>query len=44
MRKWLIILLILAAALAGIGIWLGQSASDGVPADGEIRIEVDNVL
>lgn len=44
MRKFLILLGVVAVvALAGLW-WLGTKAEKGKPAPGEIRIEVDDVV
>ena len=44
MRKFLILLGVVAVlALAGLW-WLGTKADQGKPGPGEIRIEVDNVV
>ena len=44
MRKWLILLLILVLALLGVAVWLGGKAKQGIPAQGEVRQEIENVL
>ncbi len=44
MRKWLIILLILALAIVGVLWWLGQSLDAQKPEPGEVRLEIENVL
>ncbi|MEE9380055.1 MAG: hypothetical protein V3V03_01490 [Hyphomonadaceae bacterium] len=44
MRKWLILLLVLVLALAGVALWLGSKATSGKPAPGEVRQEIENVL
>ena len=44
MRKWLIILLILALAVLGVLWWLGNSLDQQRPADGEVRVEIDHVF
>ena len=44
MRKWLIILLILALAVLGVLWWLGNSLDQQRPADGEVRMEIDHVF
>ncbi|MEM1037230.1 MAG: hypothetical protein AAGI14_10770 [Pseudomonadota bacterium] len=44
MRKWLIILLILALAVVGALWWLGNSLDQQRPADGEVRVEIDHVF
>ncbi|MEL8056249.1 MAG: hypothetical protein AAGK66_08850 [Pseudomonadota bacterium] len=44
MRKWLIILLILALAVLGALWWLGNSLDQQRPADGEVRMEIDHVF
>lgn len=42
MRKFLILIIILAIAVLGGMWWLGQQATKNKPADGEVRIEVEN--
>lgn len=44
MKKLLILLLFLAVVIGGAMFWLGGKAENGRPADGEVRIEVDNPL
>ena len=44
MRKWLILLLILALAIVAALWWLGQSLNDDKPEPGEVRMEIENVL
>lgn len=44
MRKWLIILLVLAVAAVGTLWWLGQSLEKKRPADAEVRVEIDHVF
>lgn len=44
MRKWLIIIAVLAILMAGIGIWLAGKAQSGKPETGEVRQEIENVL
>jgi len=44
MRKWLILIVILAALIVGVAAWLGGQATKGKPESGEIRLEVDGVL
>lgn len=44
MRKFLILLGLLAILVLGAAWWLGGQAEKGKPEPGEIRIEVDNVL
>ena len=44
MRKFLILLGLLAILVLGATWWLGGQAEKGKPEPGEVRIEVDNVL
>ncbi|KCZ63506.1 MULTISPECIES: hypothetical protein [Hyphomonas] len=44
MRKFLILLGLLAILVLGVAWWLGGQAEKGKPEPGEIRIEVDDVL
>ncbi len=44
MRKWIVILLLLAAGVLGILWWLGQSLNAEKPESGEVRLEIENVL
>jgi len=44
MRKWLILIAVLAIILAGVGLWLAGQAETGKPEPGEIRVEIENVL
>jgi len=44
MRKFLILLGLLAILVLAGAWWLGGQAEKGKPEPGEIRIEVDNVL
>ena len=44
MRKWIVILLLLAAAVLGVLWWLGQSLNAEKPEAGEVRLEIENVL
>ncbi len=44
MRKWLILIGILALILAGICVWLAGKASDGRPEAGEVILDIDSVL
>ena len=44
MRKFLILLGVLAILVLGAAWWLGGQAENGKPAPGEIRIEVEDVL
>ena len=44
MRKWLIILVIIIAAVLGVLWWLGNSMSDQKPESGEVRMEIEHVL
>jgi len=44
MRKWLILFLILFAAIGALAVWLARAADDGRPEPGEVRLEVDDVL
>ncbi len=44
MRKWLVLIGIIALILAGICVWLASKANDGRPEAGEVRIEIDTVL
>jgi len=44
MRKWLIILVIIIAAILGALWWLGNSMSDQKPEAGEVRMEIEHVL
>lgn len=44
MRKWLIILVVLIAAIAGALWWLGNSLDQQRPANGEVRMEIDHVF
>lgn len=42
MRKFLILIGILAALVIGAMWWLGQQAVKGQPADGPVTIELEN--
>lgn len=44
MRKWLIILAIIIAAVLAVIWWLGNSANAHKPEPGEVRMEIDHVL
>lgn len=44
MRNWLIFIGIILIILAGLAIWLASMAGADVPADGEIRQEIENVI
>lgn len=44
MRKWLILILVVIAALAALAVWLAGKAEDGKPEAGEVRIEVEDVF
>lgn len=44
MRKLLIILGVLAVLILGGLWWLGQSLEAEKPEDGEVRMEIENVL
>ena len=44
MRKFLIILGVLAIVVTGALWWLGTQASNGKPDPGEVRIEVEHAL
>ncbi|MEM9937382.1 MAG: hypothetical protein AAFZ91_02810 [Pseudomonadota bacterium] len=44
MKKWLIILALLAVAILGTLWWLGQSLNEHKPADGEVRMEIEHVF
>ncbi len=44
MRKWLIILLVLAGAVLAVLWWLGSSLDADKPEPGEVRMEIENVL
>lgn len=44
MRKFLILLAILAILVLGAAWWLGGQAEKGKPEPGEIRIEVEDVI
>lgn len=44
MRKWLIILAVIATAILGVLWWLGNSMSDQKPEPGEVRTEIEHVL
>lgn len=44
MKKFLILLLVLAVLIGGAMAWLGSKAELGKPADAEVRIEVENPL
>lgn len=44
MRKWLILFVILALALAGTAVWLAGEAEKSKPEAGEVRLEVEGVF
>jgi len=44
MRKWLILVGILALILGGITLWLAGKANDGRPEAGEVRVEIENAI
>lgn len=44
MKKFLIILALLAAAVLGVLWWLGSGLDAEKPDSGEVRLEIDNVL
>jgi len=44
MKKWLIILALLAVAILGTLWWLGQSLNEHKPDDGEVRMEIEHVF
>ncbi|MEO1101518.1 MAG: hypothetical protein AAFW65_06680 [Pseudomonadota bacterium] len=44
MRKWLILIVILALAVLGVAFWLGQGVNDYAPEEGEVRIEIEEAL
>ncbi|MEO0883971.1 MAG: hypothetical protein AAFY34_14750 [Pseudomonadota bacterium] len=44
MRKWFILIAGLVLILLGIGIWLASKATEGRPAQGEVRQEIENVF
>ena len=44
MRKWLILIAVLAIILVGVGIWLAGKADSDKPEAGEVRVEIENVL
>lgn len=44
MKKWLILLAVLAVAILGTLWWLGQSLNAQKPADGEVRQEIEHVF
>lgn len=44
MRKWLIILAVLAIAIVGTLWWLGQSLEAHKPAEGPVEMEIEHVF
>ncbi|MDJ0920276.1 MAG: hypothetical protein QNI84_04055 [Henriciella sp.] len=44
MKKWLIILVLLAVGILGTLWWLGQSLNAHKPAAGEVRQEIEHVF
>lgn len=44
MRKFIPFLVFLALVLVGGAFWLGQQAEKHKPADGEVRVEIENVF
>ncbi len=44
MRKLLIGLVVIVILVLGAAWWLSGQAENGMPDDGEIRIDVENVL
>lgn len=44
MRKWLIILVLLAALGLGVTWWLGKSLENQKPEAGEVRLEIEHVF
>ncbi|MGC6499218.1 MAG: hypothetical protein ACON4C_03425 [Henriciella sp.] len=44
MRKWLMLLVILAISAGGVLWWLGQTYDAQRPADMEMRLEIDHVF
>lgn len=44
MRKWLILIMVLALAVLSAAWWLAQSAEKSAPPPGEVRIEIENAL
>mgnify|MGYP006275213185 CR=1 FL=1 len=44
MRKWLIIMGLLLAALAAVAVWLASGVDAARPETGEVRMEIENVF
>ena len=44
MRKWLLIILILALGVVAALWWLGQSLEQSKPQPGEVRTEIEHVF
>lgn len=44
MRKWLILILLIALAIFGVLWWLGNSYDAQRPDAGEVRMEIDHVF
>lgn len=44
MRKWLIVIALLALVILGVAFWLGQAAESAASDPQEIRIPIEDVL
>lgn len=44
MRKWLILIAIVALAVLGVAYWLGQGVNNYAPEEGDVRIEIEDAL